>query len=59
MILKIKTSNQMISLIILKDFKKYYNDKKLQKFINENDYDELLIQFNELDYKIKDELSKK
>ena len=28
-------------------------------FIEENDYDELLIQFNELDYKVKDELSKK
>ena len=28
-------------------------------FIEESDYDELLIQFNELDYKVKDELSKK
>ena len=28
-------------------------------FIEENYYDELLIQFNELDYKVKDELSKK
>ena len=28
-------------------------------FIDENDYDELLIQFDELDYKVKDELSKK
>ena len=46
---KIKSSN----------FKDYYNNKKLQKFIDENDYDELLIQFNELDYKVKDELSKK
>ena len=46
---KIKSSN----------FKDYFNNKKLQKFINENDYDELLIQFNELDYKIKNELSKK
>ena len=27
--------------------------------IDENDYDELLIQFDELDYKVKDELSKK
>ena len=26
--------------------------------IDENDYDELLIQFDELDYKIKDDLSK-
>ena len=40
-------------------FKDYYNKKKLDKFIEENDYDELLIQFNELDYKVKDELSKK
>ena len=28
-------------------------------FIDENDYDDLLIQFDELDYKVKDELSKK
>ena len=28
-------------------------------FIDENDYDKLLIQFDELDYKVKDELSKK
>ena len=28
-------------------------------FIDENDYDELLIQFDKLDYKVKDELSKK
>ena len=27
--------------------------------IDENDYDELLIQFDELDYKVKNELSKK
>ena len=46
---KIKSSN----------FKDYYNKKKLDMFIEENDYDELLIQFNELDYKVKDELSKK
>ena len=46
---KIKSSN----------FKNYYNNKKLQKFIDENDYDELLIQFDKLDYKVKDELSKK
>ena len=44
---------------IFSDFKDYYNQKKLQKFIDENDYDELLIQFDELDYKVKDELSKK
>ena len=46
---KIKSSN----------FKDYFNNKKLQKFIDENDYDELLIQFNELDYKVKNELSEK
>ena len=45
--------------INLKDFKKYFNDKKFQKFIDENDYDELLIEFDKLDYKIKNELSKK
>ena len=28
-------------------------------FIDENDYDDLLIQFDELDYKVKNELSKK
>ena len=28
-------------------------------YIDENDYDELLIKFDELDYKIKDDLSKK
>ena len=43
---------------IFTDFKDYYNNKKLQKFIDENDYDELLIQFDELDYKVKDELKK-
>ena len=41
------------------NFKDYYNQKKLKMFIDENDYDELLIQFDELDYKVKDELSKK
>ena len=41
------------------NFKDYYNQKKLKMFIDENDFDELLIQFDELDYKIKDELSKK
>ena len=41
------------------DFKNYYNKKKLEMFIDENDYDELLIQFDKLDYKVKDELSKK
>ena len=44
---------------IFTDFKDYYNQKKLEMFIDENDYDELLIQFDELDYKVKDELSKK
>ena len=46
---KIKSSN----------FKDYFNKKKLQKFIDENDHDELSIQFNELDYEIKNELSEK
>ena len=41
------------------NFKDYYNQKKLKMFIDENDYDELLIKFDELDYKVKDELSKK
>ena len=41
------------------DFEKYYYKKKLQMFIDENDYDDLIIQFDELDYKIKNELSKK
>ena len=41
------------------DFKDYYNKKKLDMFIEENGYDELLIQFDKLDYKVKDELSKK
>ena len=41
------------------DFKKYFNDKKLQKFIEKNDYDDLLIQFDNLDYQNKNELSKK
>ena len=41
------------------NFKDYYNQKKLENLIDENDYDKLLIQFNELDYKVKDELSKK
>ena len=41
------------------DFRDYYNQKKLEMLIDENDYDELLIQFDELDYKVKDKLSKK
>ena len=41
------------------NFKDYYNQKKLKMFIDENDYDDLLIKFDELDYKVKDELSKK
>ena len=44
---------------IFTDFKDYYNNKKFKIFIDENDYDELLIQFDELDYKVKDDLSKK
>ena len=51
--------NEQNKKIKLSKFKDYYNNKKLQKFINENDYDELLIQFDKLDYKVKDELSKK
>ena len=43
---------------IFTNFKNYYNQKKLQMFIDENDYDELIIKFDELDYKVKDELSK-
>ena len=42
---------------LITDFKDYYN-KKLEILIDENDYDELLIKFDELDYKVKDELSK-
>ena len=41
------------------NFKDYYNQKKLKMFIDENDYDDLLIKFDELDYKVKDDLSKK
>ena len=41
------------------NFKDYYNQKKLKMFIDENNYDDLLIKFDELDYKVKDELSKK
>ena len=44
---------------LILDFEKYYNKKKLQMFIDENDYDDLLIQFDELDYKVKDDLSLK
>ena len=43
----------------IKDFRDYYNQKKLEMLIDKNDYDELLIQFDEFDYKIKDDLSKK
>ena len=41
------------------DFEKYYYKKKLENFIDENDYDDLIIQFDNLDYKIKNDLSKK
>ena len=51
--------NEQNKKIKLSNFKDYFNKKKLQKFIDENDYDELLIQFNELDYKVKNELSEK
>ena len=44
---------------IFTNFKDYYNQKKLEMFIDENDFDKLLIQFDELDYKVKNELSKK
>ena len=54
-----KYFNEQKFKINLKDFKKYFYKKKLKMFIDENDYDELLIQFDELDYKVKDELSKK
>ena len=54
-----KYFNEQKLKINLKDFKKYFYKKKLQKFIEENDYDDLLIKFDELDHKVKDELSKK
>ena len=54
-----KYFNEQKLKINLKDFKKYFYKKKLDIFIEENDYDDLIIQFDELDYKVKDELSKK
>ena len=54
-----KYFNEQKLKINLKDFKKYFYKKKLKMFIDENDYDDLLIKFDELDYKVKDELSKK
>ena len=54
-----KYFNEQKFKINLKDFKKYFYKKKLKMFIDENDYDDLLIKFDELDYKVKDELSKK
>ena len=54
-----KYFNEQKLKINLKDFKKYFYKKKLKMFIEENDYDDLIIQFDELDYKVKDELSKK
>ena len=54
-----KYFNEQKFKINLKDFKKYSYKKKLKMFIDENDYDDLLIKFDELDYKVKDELSKK
>ena len=54
-----KYFNEQKLKINLKDFKKYFYKKKLQKFIEENDYDDLIIQFDELDYKNKNDLSKK
>ena len=44
---------------IIIDFRDYYNQKKLQMLIDENEYDNLLIQFDELDYKVKNDLSLK
>ena len=54
-----KYFNEQKLKINLKDFKKYFYNKKLKMFIDENDYDNLIIQFDELDHKVKDELSKK
>ena len=54
-----KFFNEQKLKINLKDFKKYFYKKKLKMFIDENDYDGLLIKFDKLDYKVKDELSKK
>ena len=54
-----KYFNEQKLKINLKDFKKYFYKKKLKMFIDENDFDDLLIKFDELDYKVKDELSKK
>ena len=44
---------------IIKDFRDYNNQKKLEMFIDENDYDELIIKFDELEYKVKNDLSLK
>ena len=42
------------------NFKDYYNKKKLKMFIDENNYDDLLIKFDELDYiKLKMSYQKK
>ena len=54
-----KYFNEQKLKINLKDFKKYFYKKKLDIFIEENDYDNLLIKFDKLDHKVKDELSKK
>ena len=54
-----KFFNEQKLKINLKDFKKYFYKKILKMFIDENDYDDLLIKFDELDYKVKNELSKK
>ena len=60
MILENISNNKKINTKkLILDFEKYYNTKKLQMFIDENDYDDLLIQFDELDYKVKDDLSLK
>ena len=36
---------------LITDFKKYYNQISFDMFTIENDYDDLLIQFDDLDYK--------
>ena len=48
--INIKKSLQILEIITI---------KKLEMLIDENDYDDLLIQFDELDYKVKNDLSKK
>ena len=49
--INIKKLLQILEIITIK--------KKLDMLIDENDYDELIIKFDELDYKVKNDLSKK